>query len=247
MRSRLPAALCLSLALVAACGGGDDEPGGAGSASPSASPSPSEQPLTKAEATTIAKASQLRTGDLPGYQEDKAAAGPYERDETDAEIQRCITGTAEVPYLAEETSIDFAKGQPPQGVQVSSEAQVFPTREAAQAELTAYKQQETVDRLDTALGKLFAAEAEGAQVDGSLTTRQVTPPQGAQDAVGFTYTGTIGAGGVSVKFAAELTSLLVDRVAVTLSELEFGQALPEADRDRLLALLAERAAQAQEE
>jgi len=254
---RSSVAAVVLLGLLAGCGGSSDDKAStspstpaSSAAAPSASPSPSpaEQPLTAAQALAIAKAVQLRTGDLSGYQEDKSAAGKADTpDAADKEAQACISGPSAAPSLADQVSSDFTRGANPLAqVQVSSETQVVATRAQAMKEFATLKKPETLACLNKAVKKIFTQDAEGGTLSGQLVRIATTTPPGSDGAARFSFQGTFAQQGITVKINAGLDLLLVGRAEITLNDITLGpQALPAAERDRLRSALVTRAQEAQ--
>ena len=230
--------------LVTGCGSSSDSGGAAGSPSAAAA---KEAPLTAAEAHEIAVAAQLQTADLPGFTEDKTAAGDEkDRDASDKEIQACVTGPEDPKYLADVSSSDFSKGTLPAQLQVSSNVQVVPTREQGKQEFEAIDKPETLACLNTALNKAFATQVEGGTFDGELKRDPSTETYGADEAARFVLDGVFKVQGITVKMHVDLDQLLVDRAELTISSIAVGETpLSKADRDRLVHAVVDRARTAQ--
>ena len=243
----LPVATAV-LVLVAGCGGSSDS-GSAGADAGAYAPSaaPSEAPLTAAEATKIATAAQVQAADLPGFKEDKSAAGKADApDATDKELQACVTGGAEPKYLADVTSSDFSRGDPPAALQVSSETEVVATSKQGQEEFNKLKEPATTACINTALKKALAGETGGGTFDGELKRVETSDDYGSDGIVRYTLDGEIKAQGISITMRVDIDDMLVDRAEVSMISLAIGdKPLPEADRDRILKALVDRARAAQ--
>jgi hypothetical protein len=230
--------------LLAGCG--SSSASGAAAASSSAAAA-KEAPLTAAEAHEIAVAAQLQAADLPGFTEDKSAAGDADApDASDKELQACVTGSAEPNYLADVSSSDFSKGTLPAQLQASSNVQVVPTRQQGKAEFEALDKPETLACLNAALTKAFAAQVEGGTFEGQLERDPSTEDHGADEAARFALDGAFTVQGITVKMHVDLDQLLVDRAELTVSSVAIGEApLPKAERDRLVRVVVDRARAAQ--
>ena len=243
-RSAVPVAVAAVL-LIAGCGSSS----GSGSAKAAApSPSASEAPLTATEAHQIAVASQVQAADLPGFTEDKTAAGDADApDATDKEIQACVTGAADPHYLADVSSSDFSKGTPPTALQVSTDTQVVATTRQGRQELAKIKEPATVSCLNAALKKGMSTQTEGGTFDGELKPVASNDDYGSDGAARYSLDGTLKAQGVSVTMHIDLDQLLVGRAELTLSSFAIGEKpLAETDRDRILKAVVDRARTAQQ-
>jgi hypothetical protein len=240
------AILLVAMTGLAACGGSSG--GGLGSSGTAASPSPSPSPLDAASAHRIAVAAQIVAADLPGYKEDKSPAGDAPAPTaSDKAAQACISGSANPNYLADVKSSDFTKGASPVAqLTVSSETQMIANAAQGVAEFEAVQKPATLDCLNKALTKVFAAEAKGGTFTGKLVRVASTTPPGAVGAARFELDGAFHVQGVTVNLQAGMELLLVGRAEVTLNELSVGgQRLTEAERDRLRTALVKRAKEAQ--
>jgi hypothetical protein len=231
-----------TLALLGGCGGSS-----ASGASSSPSAAASEAALTPAQARTIAVAAQLQASDLPGFAEDKKAAGDAEApDATEKEVQACVSGTQAPKYLADVNSSDFTKGQVPSQLQVSSETQVVATKAQATSEFAKLKEPATLTCLNTALKKALSSQAEGGSFTGELKRVESDEEFGSDGAARFVLDGALSAQGITIKMHVDLDQAVVDRAEITVSSLAIGQqGLPAADRDRLIRAVVDRARAAQ--
>ena len=229
--------------LLTGCGSSSDAGGAA--ASPSAAAK--EAPLSATEAHEIAVAAQLQAADLPGFTEDKSAAGDEKAaDSTDKEIQACVSGADDPKYLADVSSSDFSKGTLPAQLLVSSETQVVATREQGRRELAKLQEAETLACLNTALKKVFTEQAQGGTFEGELKRDASTEDFGSDGAARFVLDGAFQVQGITVKMHVDLDQLLVGRAELTVTSLAIGEKpLPAADRDRIVRAVVDRARTAQ--
>ncbi|MFN2540188.1 MAG: hypothetical protein ABR549_18825, partial [Mycobacteriales bacterium] len=151
-RIGMPGAALLTLALLtSACGGGSGS-------------SAKDTPPTKAEATAAAKAINLVKADFGADFKSTPADDSDSKDDEDVqkEIATCLGVDAkdlgDEGTIVDLSSDDFAKGQPPSGVQVSSEVQVVSSTERAKKELALFQGDKTPDCLKATFDKLFKAE-----------------------------------------------------------------------------------------
>lgn len=230
--------------LLAGCGSSSDSGGAAASSSAAAA---KEAPLSAADAHEIAVAAQLQSADLPGFAEDKSAAGDEKAaDSTDKEIQACVSGAQDPTYLADVSSSDFSKGTLPAQLLVSSETQVVATREQGKRELDKLQQAETLACLNTALEKVFTGQAQGGTFEGELKRDPSTEDFGSDGAARFVLDGAFKVQGITVKMHVDLDQLLVGRAELTVTSLAIGEKpLPQADRDRIVRAVVDRARKAQ--
>jgi hypothetical protein len=231
------------LLVLTGCGSSSDS--GSAGAAPSAAAS--EAQLTAAEAHKIAVASQVQASDLPGFTEDKTAAGAQDApDASDKEVQACVSGGADPNYLADVSSSDFSRGKVPASLQVSTEAQVVATRKQGEQELAKLQEPATVTCLNNALKKVLSTQAEGGTFEGELKRVESSEDYGSDGAVRYTLDGAIKAQGITITMHVDLDQLLVDRAELTLSQFAIGEKpLSAADRDRVLKAVVDRSRAAQ--
>jgi hypothetical protein len=249
MPVRNPTIIAVALAIgLAGCGGSSGGAAGNRGNSSAASPSPSERPLDAATAHRIAEAAQLKTADMPGYKEDAEAAGDVDApDDSEKELQACISGTADPNYLADVGSSDFTKGSGPVSeISVGSETQVVATTAQGRQEFAVLDKPATVRCLNDAFNKGFATEVEGGTFTGTLKRIPSATPAGADGVATFVLDGEYKVQGVTVKMQFGFDLLLIGRAEVTLHHFSIGdQQLSAADRDRLRVALVTRAVAAQ--
>jgi hypothetical protein len=199
-------------------------------------------------ARALAVAAQLRTEDMPGFKEDKSAAGNAKApDASDKAAQTCISGSPDGHYLADVTSSDFTKGTSPVSqLNVSSETQVVATAAQGKTEFATLQKPQTLACLNTALGGAITTEAGGAKFSGTLKRISAATPPGADGVAAFIIDGSLTQQGVTIKLQAGLELLLVGRAEASLNDISIGgQLLPDNERDRLAAALVSRARAAQ--
>jgi hypothetical protein len=242
VRALLVGAVSLSLT---ACGGGDTSDNA--SDAPSTVPTPTERTLTEAQAKVIAEASLLKAADMPGYE----ATPPDETEDpeeekAEAELEKCV-GSESPDYLADEASDDFSKGEPPAGVEVSSEVQVVKTFAEGEADLKAFLSDKALGCLETFFGKALDGELPAGVTVGKPTVERfdIAKPAEASEAFGLRIQSTLSGQGMSLDFSIALAGALVGRAELSVISTGFGQEFPVAEQARLLAVMSTRAATAQ--
>ncbi len=233
----------LALGGLAACGSEKKS-----TTTPAPKASPTEAPLTSAQAKTIATASLLTSADLPGYKATPSDNTPDpDEDKAEAELEKCV-GVESPDYLADESSDDFNKGEFPTSVEVSSEVQVVKTAAEGKADLQAFLSTKALGCFETFVGTaLKAAEGSGVTVTKTDVERfDVAKPAEASDAFGLRVTGGLKGGGKTFTLSIEIVGALVGRAELSVLAFGLGDALAVSEQNRLIAVMATRAAKAQQ-
>ena len=231
-----PGAALLTLALLtSACGGG-------GSSAKDTAP-------TKAEATAAASAINLVQADVGA---DFKGSPSSRNDNTDKDVIKGVATCLNTdPKFLDSShdvvdvkSDDFAKGQAPQGIQVSSSVTVLDTKDIANKQLAIFTNDKTAGCLESAFQAEFKkslGSAPGATL-GKVTIRKTdVDASGTDGAFAFVITLPITGGGLSLNVTAGIYGFLKGHTQVTLETSSFGSDFPDSLRKDLYGKLVERA------
>jgi hypothetical protein len=223
----------LTLALAAACGGG--------------SGSAKDTPPAKADATKAATSINLVKADFSAdftstpADNSQASNGALPEDvATCLGISKADAASHDVVDL---DSDSFAKGAPPNGVQVSSEVEVVTSKAEAKKELTIFQG----DKASGCLGKSFEKslkEQIGATAGVTLGKVEVTKlspsTSGTDGAFGFSLTIPVQAPGITINVKTEVRGFLKKHTEVTLVSVSYGTG-GDIDNDAIYRKLVDRA------
>ncbi|MCU1623720.1 MAG: hypothetical protein JWL79_2565 [Frankiales bacterium] len=207
-----------------------------------------DTPPTKAQGTAAAKAINLVKADLgagytstPSDPSGKSGAIP-------ADVATCLglsgSAAADSTSLVDISSDDFAKGAPPNGVQLSSEVEVVASTKDAHKQLTAFQS----DKASTCLGTSFektlkqqvGASTKGVTV-GKVKVAKLSPSDANTDgAFGFSLTIPVQGPGITINVMTEIRGFLKKHTEVTLLSLTYGSG-ESLDSNALYGKLVDRA------
>ena len=194
-----------------------------------------------AELEARARASVLTPEDLPGYD----ARPPQPDDPAEAQFERAFAECARIVppegAFAEAESADYERAEGEVKGQITSEAVVLPDLATAQSDLTALRAPSAA----ACLRKALVEQPDGPGPGVTVAPLKVPVPAGATGAYGFSVTIPSGTEPGSVPLRIERVGAVVGMVRLTLVTYSFGQPVPAAERDRLLASVVRRSAQAQ--
>lgn len=239
-RIGLPGATLLTLALLtSACGG---------SSGSSGSPAKDTAP-TKVQATAAAKAINLVQADVGADFKSTPADNSEDSENEDLkEIATCL-GVDEKELGAEDSIVDlssddFAKGQPPSGVQVGSEVEVVASTAVAKKQLAVFNNAKTPDCLKKSFEKTFKDEIGSTPglTLGTMTIEKIDVDSDDTDgAFGFAIGLPVNGPGITINVSVDIIGFLKKHTEVTLMTTSYGEAFASSDRDALYAKLVERA------
>jgi hypothetical protein len=223
----------LTLALLTACSSG------------SSKSSAKETPPTKDTGTAAANAINLKKADLPSdWTSSPADNSDNTPDEDDKKLATCIgIPASDTTDLVDLNSDDFAKGQPPNGVQTNSEVEVVAT--LAQAERL--RKGFSGDKAESCLETYFveAAKAEAGSTPGVMfgtpTVTKTKGPNGTDGGFGFDISVPISGQGASITATFSIVGFFVKHTEVTLQTTSFGDVPSGYDQDDLVGKLVDRA------
>jgi hypothetical protein len=229
---RSGAALLTLVLLTSACGGGTAK----------------DKAPTKDQGTAAAKAINLVKADLgAGYtstpRDPSGSSGAIP-----ADVATCLglsgSAAAGSTSLVDVSSDDFAKGSPPNGVQVSSEVEVIASTRDAKKQLTAFQS----DKASTCVGTSFektlkqqvGASTKGVTL-GKVNVVKLSPPiAGTDGAFGFSLTIPVQGPGITISVMTEIRGFLKKHTEVTLLSLSYGSG-DSPDSNALYGKLVDRA------
>jgi hypothetical protein len=207
-----------------------------------------DTPPTKAQGTTAAKAINLVKADFgAGY-----TSTPSDPSTTSgaipADVATCLglsgSAAAASTSLVDVSSDDFAKGAPPNGVQVSSEVEVVASTKDAKKQLAAFQG----DKASTCLGTSFektlkqqvGTSTKGVTL-GKVDVVKLSPSNAGTDgAFGFTLTIPVQGPGITINVMTEIRGFLKKHTEVTLLSLSYGSG-DSVDSNALYGKLVDRA------
>jgi hypothetical protein len=235
-RIEMSGAALLTLALLtSACSGSS----GGGTAK--------DTPPTKAQATAAAKAINLVKADLGAGYTSTPSDPSSNSGAIPADVATCLglSGSAAAggTSLVDVSSDDFAKGAPPNGVQVSSEVEVVASTKDAKKQLTAFQG----DKASTCLGTSFektlkqqVGSTAGVTL-GKVKVAKLSPSNAGTDgAFGFTLTIPVQGPGITINVMTEIRGFLKKHTEVTLLSLSYGSG-DSVDSNALFGKLVDRA------
>ena len=228
---------------------GCDEPAPGASASPVASAPPptsapaSPQPPTTGPAAALegyARASVLAPEDMPGYD----ARPPQPDDPAERQFDKAFAECARVVppegAFAEAESADYERAAEVGKGQVTSEAVVLPDAATARSDLDALRSPAAV----ACLRKTLVEQPDGPGPQVQVGRLSPATPPGADGVFGFVVTAPGSPDGPPLRI--ERVGAVVGTVRLTLLTFAFDEAVPAAERDRLLAAVVRRSAAAQQ-
>lgn len=223
----------LTLALAAACGGGSSSAKDTAPAKAAATKAATAINLVKADfSSEFTSTPADNSGDSSGALPDDVA--------TCLGISKADAASHDVVDL---DSDSFAKGAPPNGVQISSEVEVVTSKTEAKKQLAIFKG----DKASDCLGKSFEAALKGqigsaAGVTlGKVEITKLSPSaSGTDGSFGFSLKIPVQAQGISITVKTEVRGFLKKHTEVTLVSVSYGTGA-DVDSDALYRKLVDRA------
>ncbi len=229
-RSTVITSVLLSAVALAGCGG-----------SSSSSSTSSSQPLTKAQATTLAGQINLTAADLPGY---TSSANPITASDqqNSAQLATCAGGTSPSQEIVDINSPQFSAGSGLTQKQASSNVTVQPSSADVQQNLKALTSAKGHTCLVQSLNTLIAHTSQPGVTfsSGSITTLPIAT-SGTDGGFGARITINATAQGLHIPFYADVFGFAKGSTEVELETLGISAPFPAAEESRLVTLLVGRA------
>ncbi len=200
-----------------------------------------QQPLTKAQATTLAGQINLTAADVPGY-----TSSPNPNTASDqqnsAQLAACAGGTPPSQEIVDINSPQFTAGSGLNQRQASSNVTVQPTAADVQQNLKALTSAKGHNCLVQSLNTLISHTSQPGVTfsSGSITTLPMSTA-GTDGAFGARVTINATAQGLHIPFYVDVYGFAKGSTEVELETLGISSPFPAAEEARLVALLVGRA------
>lgn len=223
----------LTLVLATACGGG--------------SSTAKDTPPSKADATKAAKAINLVKADFSAEFSSSPADNSDDSGALPEDVATCLGISKEDAAshdVVDLSSDDFAKGAPPNGVQLSSEVEVITSKAQAKKDLGVFQSSKASDCLGKSFEKSLKDEigtgTPGVTL-GKVEVEKLSPStSGTDGAFGFSLLIPVHGPGITINVKTEVRGFLKKHTEVTLVTVSYGTG-GDVDSDAIYGKLVTRA------
>lgn len=199
-------------------------------------------PLTKAQATQVADAINLRPADLPGYQTSPPDNGDGGNDAATDQLDSCANGAPQSATVADVSSDGFSQGTSLPEVQIESEVEAEQSAADAQTDLATIKTSTARQCIVTFFQEeLGTAVGNGATISDVAMTPTASSAPGADGSFGDVLSATMKVDGVSVGIDIAFDGFVDHNYEVELTAFGIGESPPASTDQHLFGLLLSRA------
>ena len=207
--------------------------------SPTASATPVAPPASPEAAAAAAERINLLAADVPGFTA-MAADADAASDSASSEFDVMACLGLRLPVTPEHASDAFTRESETAMTSVSSAVQVLPSAQQLQQELAALQSAGALDCMYEYARTTFARVEQRNRLS-IMTPEVVRLPMSSPDSFGFRMTTSLYGNGIKLPVVTDYVGVGKGRMAVALITGGVNSAFPDAQRDALLAKLAERA------
>lgn len=200
------------------------------------------EPKTTAQASALARALNLRHGDLPGFTAAAPSGGSSAGEQALArKLHACIGASAPAP-LAEASSATYQDHGHLLDLSISSSVKILKDRAQAGAELKLLRSKRTSGCLRQFVATLLALEIKhGAQAKVVSIDSGTPSAPGTSGGFGWRILGNFSADGIRIPFYIDLLGFDYEQASVSLFSIGLPTPLPANAERELFTLLVDRA------